>query len=55
MQFQESDEEEMDVEGKNIFSHRKHSHMTSNVLGAFLTYLFMYFTIYAYLVKSGAA
>ena len=44
VQFQESDEEEMDVEGKNIFSYRKHSHMTSNVLGAFLTYLFMYFT-----------
>ena len=29
VQFQESDEEEMDVEGKNIFSHREYSHMTS--------------------------
>ena len=37
VQFQESDEEEMDVEGKNIFSHREYSHMTSDVFWAFLT------------------
>ena len=42
VQFQESDEEEMDVEGKNIFPHRKHSHMKSDDLWAFLTCLFMY-------------
>ena len=35
VQFQESDEEEMDVEGKNIFSHREYSHMTSDVFGYF--------------------